>query len=139
MGRGLSSKYNSPEAVEETGTRNADDNEEGADNKEGAVEEEDANNKDRVNKKESNNIGSARDGEKKKGEGVKTKKKGGKSVYELTRESNIARNKELLHQIMKDSQIESTKKGDDESGMTKKKESSREEQRRGSTPLQRLR
>ena len=138
MGRGLSSKYNSPEAVEETGTRNADDNEEGADNKEGAVEEEDANNEDRVDKKESNNIGSARDGEKKKGEGVKTKK-GGKSVYELTRESNIARNKELLRQIMKDSQIESTKKGDDESGMTKKKESSREEQRRGSTPLQRLR
>ena len=75
MGRGLSSKYNSPEAVEETGTRNADDNEEGADNKEGAVEEEDANNEDRVDKKESNNIGSARDGEKKKGEGVKTKKK----------------------------------------------------------------
>ena len=63
-------------------------------------------------------------------------KKGGKSVYELTRESNIARNKELLRQIMKDSQIESTKKGDDELGMTKKKESSREEQRRGSTPLQ---
>ena len=91
-----------------------------------------------VDKKESNNIGSARDGEKKKGEGVKTKK-GGKSVYALTRESNIARNKELLRQIMKDSQIESTKKGDDESGMTKKKESSREEQRRGSTPLQRLR
>ena len=75
MGRGLSSKYNSPEAVEETSTRNADDNEEGADNKEGAVNEEDANNEDRVDKKESNNIGSARDGEKKKGEGVKMKKR----------------------------------------------------------------
>jgi len=122
-GRGLSSKSNSPEAVEESSTGNADDNEEGADNKEGAVNEEDPHNE-----------------KEKKGEGVKTKKKGGKSEYELTREANIVRNKKLLRKAMEKYQIESTKKGDKgKSGTTKEKESVREEQGRSSAPLQGLR